>query len=537
MDTIVLTFVLSELEVTTDAHLPTLTIVSPTPRAFTFPSNFTNDIRSISPSASPFEPDPKSFATPPPQRAFSPSSSIGSETCSSLFSSPSVASSQASQRRRRSVASDNERRPKKGDEDYIKRPENAFILFRRKCCEDRQQAMDEATSSVDEPIAPPAKRQRQADLSKQISQQWKSLSAEERTYWEELAKEKKKQHEAMYPNYVYRPQRTKDKRGKKGKGKGDGDGETDVEGSISFVLPVPCEPRSLSRGYTHGHGHGHSNRRAVSAPTPPPAYQTIQLPTVFMPSCPTSPSLVPRISRRTPLPNHHIPHPSDSDPSTHYEYLPNDTLYPPLRRLSYDTNMPVSTHQSLRLIFEQKLTSLVLQSSDPFQSFQFNGQQPAADRNVPLHSLNIPEDANPYCPSLISPADSIASSIFSPPDSLASCSPRGGPYTPAENLSMSALSIANQPGDSNVDDLQEETATLGFGGYTWGSQALWPEPGDAMQPDDFDLSSIPPIELGATCDMDNNQYGSMAEEHEYNDTTPGGDDPFANLFAYDNMNW
>ena len=39
--------------------------------------------------------------------------------------------------------------------------------------------------------APPTKKQRQADLSKTISQQWKSLSADERQYWEDLAKEKK----------------------------------------------------------------------------------------------------------------------------------------------------------------------------------------------------------------------------------------------------------------------------------------------------------------------------------------------------------
>ncbi|EKM57705.1 uncharacterized protein PHACADRAFT_58554, partial [Phanerochaete carnosa HHB-10118-sp] len=78
-------------------------------------------------------------------------------------------SSQASHRRRRSTVSDNERRPKRGDEDYIKRPENAFILFRRKCCEDRNQAQEDP----EDPAAAPAKKQRQADLSKAISQQWK----------------------------------------------------------------------------------------------------------------------------------------------------------------------------------------------------------------------------------------------------------------------------------------------------------------------------------------------------------------------------
>ncbi|KAG6369043.1 hypothetical protein JVT61DRAFT_1910 [Boletus reticuloceps] len=85
-------------------------------------------------------------------------------------------------------------RPKKGDEYVIKRSENAFILFRRQCCEDRQAAAKEAPAA-DGP-----------NLSKMISQQWKALSPEERQYWEELAKKKKWEHEQMYPNYVYRPQ-------------------------------------------------------------------------------------------------------------------------------------------------------------------------------------------------------------------------------------------------------------------------------------------------------------------------------------------
>ncbi|THV03648.1 hypothetical protein K435DRAFT_583561, partial [Dendrothele bispora CBS 962.96] len=47
-----------------------------------------------------------------------------------------------------STSPDAERRPKKGDENYIKRPENAFILFRRKCCEDRQPDFDSASDST-----------------------------------------------------------------------------------------------------------------------------------------------------------------------------------------------------------------------------------------------------------------------------------------------------------------------------------------------------------------------------------------------------
>ena len=211
------------------------------------------------------------------------------------------------QKRHRTASCDVDRRPKKGDEDYIKRPENAFILFRRKCCEDRQLAHEEAAHSAEGP----AKKQRQADLSKTISQQWKSLSPEERQYWEDLAKEKKKEHEMMYPNYVYRPQRTKGKDDKSKKkaikgGRRGSEAETDNE-SVSFILPFPHN--------RHG--------RSASAPTPPLAYQHISVPNVYMPSCPTSPNLLPMIARRASHPGHH-------PVVSHFDFLPTgDNLAPP----------------------------------------------------------------------------------------------------------------------------------------------------------------------------------------------------------------
>ncbi len=57
--------------------------------------------------------------------------------------------------------------------------------------------------------------------------------------------------------------------------------------------------------------------------------------------------------------------------------------------------------------------------------------------------------------------------------------------------------------------------------------------------DDFDLTYIPPIELGMTmpepaCDSEGRQYRSMPEE-PYSDMP--GQDPFADLFAYENMSW
>lgn len=74
------------------------------------------------------------------------------------------------------------------------RPENAFILFRRKKGEERRQlrvAQNDGGSSG------PVKKLRQAVLSKTISQLWKGLTAEERQYWEDVAKGKKQEHQAM----------------------------------------------------------------------------------------------------------------------------------------------------------------------------------------------------------------------------------------------------------------------------------------------------------------------------------------------------
>lgn len=87
----------------------------------------------------------------------------------------------------------------------------AFILFRWECYLKKNEAEAVAANEGD----PIARRQRQADLFKTISQRWRSLSAEDRKYWDDLAKQRKKEHEEMYPWYVY--QLTRATKGKKGK--------------------------------------------------------------------------------------------------------------------------------------------------------------------------------------------------------------------------------------------------------------------------------------------------------------------------------
>jgi hypothetical protein len=315
---------------------PSVAIVSPTPLAFTFssstapfgsrssspanglkltipatPEHGPRTLTPVSPasSSSPTFSSPSSSVPPSPARQRA-ATMVGSLTRSP---SPMPSSSDAapmdattpiaapSFKRRKSTGGVQEpaetagssvgpiRRPKKGDEDYIKRPENAFILFRRKCVEDRVQAQEAeaaAATTADAEAAAPAskvKKARQADLSKMISQQWRTLSAEKRTYWENLAKERKREHEIAHPDYVYRPQRTKKANAtksnpKKGKGRADPEPEPAPE-SVSFVLPLPPSPTSR-----HGRSSSTPNAQRFG-----PTTQMIRLPVVQMPALPVSP--------------------------------------------------------------------------------------------------------------------------------------------------------------------------------------------------------------------------------------------------------
>lgn len=439
------------LEVITDTlQPPALAIISPTPRALSFSLHHPNDV-APSPSHSPFEPDLRKLTLTPPSSSLvrslspdSPASSSSSFSSTSVFStnpSSSVAASTPSSHKRRksSTCSDIERRPKKGDEDYIKRPENAFILFRRKCCENRQQ--EDASAPADGPT----RKQRQADLSKTISQQWKALSAEERLYWEELAKEKKKEHEQMYPNYVYRPQRSKDKKGKKGK-RGEFEHEQDSEHTISFVLPLTM-PTTTSK-------HG----RSVSAPTPPPC-QTIQIPSVYMPSCPTSPSLVPMISRRSSHPDH---------------------------ATSAQLDLTMSQQQYCR--------------HDAFPVVDVNGFfQGMFDDPSALHSLSIPPDMSMLqANQMVSPSSSIASDSPCPP------SPDAGSFGPIHcmqaSLPYTAPSLTNaQIGDVPLAGGPLSNMSFGYAPpsfASWEGGSSWESQHDLLTDDEFDMNAIPPIELG-----------------------------------------
>ncbi|CAG8458782.1 3623_t:CDS:1 [Cetraspora pellucida] len=76
------------------------------------------------------------------------------------------------------------------------RPPNAFILYRR----EKQPAIIAANRHLSN-----------AEVSRRISNMWKSEPEETRREWERYADRKKLEHMQAYPNYVYRPNKNKSK--------------------------------------------------------------------------------------------------------------------------------------------------------------------------------------------------------------------------------------------------------------------------------------------------------------------------------------
>ncbi|KAK4054734.1 slightly ste11-like protein [Microbotryomycetes sp. JL201] len=94
-------------------------------------------------------------------------------------------------------------------EGHIKRPPNAFILFRAFCSAPTRSMADH--NGIDPPGKPTAEQLASLNIldhrhiSRIVSHLWKNLSVPDRTYWEDLAKRKKREHAQMYPEYRYKP--------------------------------------------------------------------------------------------------------------------------------------------------------------------------------------------------------------------------------------------------------------------------------------------------------------------------------------------
>ncbi|KAJ3396804.1 hypothetical protein HDV05_003116, partial [Chytridiales sp. JEL 0842] len=99
-------------------------------------------------------------------------------------SSDAVRSSQTKKRKADSISKTSK------VESHIKRPRNAFIIFRNT----HQPSLIESTSNA---------RLSSKDFSSNIAEIWKSMSDKERAPYENMAKEEREAHKKMYPNFQY----------------------------------------------------------------------------------------------------------------------------------------------------------------------------------------------------------------------------------------------------------------------------------------------------------------------------------------------
>jgi hypothetical protein len=207
-------------------------------------------------------------------------------------------------------------------------------------------------------------------------------------------------------------------------------------------------------------------RRAISAPTPPPAYQqTIHIPMVYMPSTPSSPSMVPIPLARTCSPNRT----PTQLPSTGVDYS-----FPP------------------------DASDALLQP--------FNEPQGWSPEGVPCGDAYATVFDIPHVDPLTSPASAhsavpLFKSTPSPgsyTNSSGPSSPAMSPYTPTtlETLHVPADAWQAQPSLPIFDVETPMPVSLEYQPYAWANAPdLWVSGSAPMFNEDFDISMIPPISI------------------------------------------
>ncbi|SNX84442.1 related to pheromone response factor Prf1 [Melanopsichium pennsylvanicum] len=80
---------------------------------------------------------------------------------------------------------------KKTPPNHIKRPRNAYIIFR--------------SHTVSQKLIPKEVEHDHRNISRIIAHMWKSLSPEERAHYERIAREEKERHKQLHPDYRYQP--------------------------------------------------------------------------------------------------------------------------------------------------------------------------------------------------------------------------------------------------------------------------------------------------------------------------------------------
>lgn len=256
----------------------------------------------------------------------------------------------------------------------------------------------------------------------------------------------------MYPNYVYRPQRVKGKKAAvngKGKARGTDEPETDTEG-LSFVMPVPAVQQRVGR-------------RAISAPTPPPAYQqTIHIPMVYMPSTPSTPSMTPLSIARTTSPTQ-IQTPLSSG-GMGYDYVPpNGALLQTFNSQPQGWNPDACDDAYVNVFDLPQLDSLAIPPCGPSSDALFKSPSPGSYTN-----------------------------------SSGPSSPHASPYTPTalETLHVTADAWQAQTSLPMLDVEPPMPVSLEYQPYSWATAPdLWVSGSAPMFNEDFDIAMIPPISI------------------------------------------
>ena len=202
-------------------------------------------------------------------------------------------------------------------------------------------------------------------------------------------------------------------------------------------------------------------RRAISIPTPPPAYQqTIHIPLVYMPSVPTTPQRIPLIIPRTCSPAHASAH---LLPRIGHDYVqPNGTLLP------------------------------------TFTQHQGSGMGTRACNDVNVNGFYMPSlDPLVFPSSTVNPGLLFKSPTGSYANSSAHSSPLSSHYTP----------MALETPHTGVDAWQAQTSlpmfdptpqipiSVEYQPHTWATAPdLWVNGGTTVFNEDFDINTIPPID-------------------------------------------
>lgn len=157
---------------------------------------------------------------------------------------------------------------RKTPEGHVKRPPNAFILFRSHCC-----APTADPGQLDAPGTPNAQQLQDLGItdhrhiSRIVSHLWRSLKPEEKSYWVTRASAKKVEHQQMYPDYRYKPvYRNKDevKRRRKGDEETRLKEERGCEDVARALLDQPL--RSASQEPRDGEGRSSGGESAKPSP-------------------------------------------------------------------------------------------------------------------------------------------------------------------------------------------------------------------------------------------------------------------------------